>query len=127
MPDYATLKSIHVLTVIASYALFFVRGAWMIAESPLLAQRWVRIVPHVNDTVLLASAIAMSVMIRQYPLVTGWLTAKVAGLVLYIALGMVAFRLGRTKRVRIAAWIAAQCVFLYIVAVALTREPWPLG
>jgi hypothetical protein len=29
--------------------------------------------------------------------------------------------------VRVAAWIVAQLVFLYIVAVAVTKNPLPLG
>ena len=121
--DYSALKSVHVACVAASYTLFLVRGVWMMQDSTLLARRWVRIVPHVIDTVLLASAIAMAVMIRQYPFAAPWLTAKVIGLVAYIGLGTVALKRGRTKRVRIVAWIAAQIVFLYIVAVALLKRP----
>jgi uncharacterized membrane protein SirB2 len=95
----------------------------MMQNSALLARRWVRVVPHVIDTVLLASAIAMAVMIRQYPFAAPWLTAKVIGLVAYIALGMVALRHGRTRRTRIVAWILAQLVFLYIVAIAILKRP----
>lgn len=123
--DYAALKSIHVGSVAASYTLFFLRGVWMMRDSPRLAQRWMKVVPHVVDTVLLASAVTMAVMIRQYPFVAGWLMAKVIGLVIYIALGMIALKRGRSKRIRVTAWIAAQCVFFYIVAVALTRNPLP--
>jgi uncharacterized membrane protein SirB2 len=121
--SYLTLKYLHVSCVILSYALFLVRGVWMMRGSPLLAQRWVRIVPHVVDTVLLASAIAMAVAIRQYPFTAPWLTAKLVGLIAYIALGMIALKRGRTKRVRLTAWVAAQFVFLYIVAVAINKNP----
>ena len=123
--DYAALKSVHVSTVAASFVLFFMRGVWMMRAPQMLTARWVRIVPHVVDTVLLASAIAMAVAARQYPFVADWLTAKVIGLVVYILLGMVALKRGRSKHVRMAAWIAAQGVFAYIVAVALTRNPLP--
>jgi uncharacterized membrane protein SirB2 len=123
--DFAALKAIHIATVAISYALFFVRGIWMLTGSPLLERRWVRVVPHVNDTVLLAAAIWMAVILGQYPGTQGWLTAKVAGLVAYIGLGMVALRRGRTRRVRLASWIAAQLVFAYIVAVAFTHDPLP--
>jgi uncharacterized membrane protein SirB2 len=126
MIDYVVLKTVHEGSVAASYALFVMRGAWMMRESAQLARRWVKTVPHLIDTVLLASAIAMAVMSRQYPFVSGWLTAKVLGLILYIGLGMVALRRGRTRGTRIAAWIAAQAVFFYIVAVAFTRNPLPL-
>lgn len=121
--DYFAIKWVHMSSVAASYALFFARGVWMIGESPLLAKRAVKIVPHVIDTVLLASAVALAVMSRQYPLQSSWLTAKVIGLVVYIGLGTIALKRGRSKRVRVTAWIAAQFVFAYIVAVAITRDP----
>lgn len=121
--EYNALKQLHVICGALSYVGFFVRGIWMIRDSPLLARRWVRILPHVNDTVLLASAIAIAALSRQYPFVHGWLTAKLIALAIYIALGMVALRPGRSRPVRIAAWIAAQAVFGYIVLVALTRQP----
>lgn len=123
--DYPALKTIHVASVIASYALFFVRGVWMIGESALLQRRWVKIVPHVIDTVLLASAIALAVMLRQYPFVASWLTAKVIGLVVYIVLGMIALKRAGSKSARVAAWLAAQAVFLYIVAAAITKSAYP--
>jgi uncharacterized membrane protein SirB2 len=122
---FLTLKYVHVACVVTSYAFFFVRGVWMMRDSPLLTRRWVKITPHVIDTMLLASAIAMAVMIRQYPFTAPWLTAKLLGLVLYIGLGMLALKRGKTKRVRVAAWIAAQAVFLYIVVVALTKSMLP--
>jgi uncharacterized membrane protein SirB2 len=123
--DFAALKAIHIATVAISYALFFVRGIWMLTGSPLLERRWVRVVPHVNDTLLLAAAIWMAVILQQYPGTHGWLTAKIAGLVAYIGLGMAALHRGGTRRVRLAAWIAAQLVFAYIVAVAFAHDPLP--
>jgi uncharacterized membrane protein SirB2 len=123
--DISTVKHIHAITAAASYALFVVRGVWMMSESARLRARWVKIVPHVIDTVLLASAIALAIILRQYPFVNGWLTAKVIGLIVYIVLGTIALKRGRSKRARVIAWIAAQAVFLYIVSVALTRDPVP--
>ena len=124
--DFGALWTIHVAAVAISYTLFFVRGIWMLCGSPLLERRWVKVVPHVNDTVLLATAVWMTIILQQYPGTHGWLTAKFAGLVAYVGLGIVALRRGRTRRVRLAAWIAAQLVFAYIVAVALTHDPLPL-
>jgi len=123
--DYSSLKITHVSCVAISYMLFVARGLWMVHDSPHLQQRWVRIVPHVVDTILLASAVALAVMSHQYPLANGWLTAKVVGLLIYIGLGTVALKRGKTRRARVAAWLAAQAVFFYIVAVALTRQPLP--
>lgn len=123
--EFAVLKVIHVTAAAVSYALFVVRGIWMINGSPRLGERWVRIVPHINDTLLLAAAIWMTLLLHQYPGSHAWLTAKVAGLLVYVGLGMVALKRGGTRRARIAAWLAAQAVFFYIVAVALSRNPLP--
>lgn len=121
------LKYTHVAAVIVSFALFFLRGLWMMAAPQCLAERWVRVVPHVIDTVLLASAIALAVVSGQYPFEQPWLTAKVLALVVYILLGTVAIRRGRTRRMRIVAWILALTVFGYMVAVARARVPFPWG
>lgn len=95
----------------------------MLNASPRLRQRWVKIVPHVNDTVLLLSAVALAVLTHRNPFVEAWLAAKIIGLLLYIMLGFIAFRLGRTRQARVGAWILAQIVFVYIVSVALTKNP----
>lgn len=120
---YDAVKHLHMTCAALSLAFFVVRGAWMMRGSPLLARRWVRIAPHVVDTALLASAIALAAMIGNYPLTHAWLTAKVLGLVVYIALGTVALKRGRTLRVRIAAFAGALVVFAYIVSVAFTKSP----
>ena len=121
--EYGALKLTHVSCAALSYVFFVVRGVWMLLAPAMLHHPWVRTVPHFVDTVLLASAIALVIMTKQYPLAAPWLTAKVIALVLYIALGMIALKHGETKSVRITAWITAQVVFAYIVAVALTRSP----
>lgn len=120
---YLLLKTIHVGSVCASGALFVLRSGWMLAESQQLQRRWVKILPHVVDTVLLASAIALTMIIHQYPFVQSWLTAKVLALVAYIVLGSIGLKYGRSKRVRITACCAALAVFGYIVTVALAHNP----
>ncbi|MEE8288070.1 MAG: SirB2 family protein, partial [Nitrosomonadaceae bacterium] len=117
--SYAELKIIHVVSAIFSYLLFTLRGVWMMQDSPILQRRWVKILPHVIDTVLLASAIALVTMIQQYPGMNTWLSAKIGGILLYIILGMMALRFGKTRKIKTIAWITAQIVFFYIVLVAL--------
>ena len=123
--DYLLLRKIHVACVVLSLSLFAVRGAWMVAGTLRDKGRWVRIVPHVIDTALLASAIGLAITIGQYPGTSGWLTAKVAGLLAYIVLGSIALKRGKTLRLRVAAFIGALAVFAYIVGVAVTRQPFP--
>lgn len=120
---YHLTKSIHELCALASFTLFAVRGVWMLRDSPQLSRRWVKILPHGIDTLLLASAIALTLMLHQYPLTHAWLSAKLVGLLVYIGLGLVALRYGKTRGMRGAAWIGALAVFLYIASVALSHDP----
>jgi uncharacterized membrane protein SirB2 len=80
-------------------------------------------VPHVVDTVLLASAIGLTIVVHQYPLVNSWLTAKVVGLIIYIGLGTVALKRGSTPAIRTGAFIAALIIFAGIVATAIEHRP----
>jgi len=120
---YETLKWLHVSCVIASGTGFLARGALMLADSPLLQARFVRIAPHVIDTVLLAAALSLVVLARLSPLAHPWLAAKIAGLIAYIVLGAIALRHGRSKRLRVVALLAAVLAFGYIVGIALQRDP----
>lgn len=97
----------------------------MIADSSRLSARWVRIAPHVNDTVLLASGIALAWTLGISPLEHAWLGAKIIALLAYIGLGTVALKRGKTRGQRIAAWLAALAVFGYMLGVAHTHSPLP--
>jgi uncharacterized membrane protein SirB2 len=121
--NYFALKHLHVTFAALSGLLFLVRGIWMLSGSARLQQRWVKIVPHVVDTLLLASAIGLAAWSSQYPGQSSWLTAKLVALVAYIVLGVIALKRGRTQGVRTAAFIGALACFAYIVAVAVTKNP----
>ena len=125
MELYATLRLIHIACVVVTAGGFLLRGAWMLSRSPLLNHRLTRTLPHLNDTVLLGSAVALAWIARLNPLDHSWLMAKLTGLVVYILLGSIALRRGRTQRVRVIAFFGALIAFGYIVAVALTRNPLP--
>jgi uncharacterized membrane protein SirB2 len=122
MTAYWLLKSLHVGAVIASGSLFLLRGGWMLTGSANLQKRWVKVVPHAVDSVLLAAAVGLMLVTGQYPFVHGWLTAKVLALVGYIVLGSVALKRGRTQRARTVALVAAIATFAYMAGVALTRS-----
>lgn len=121
---YLLLKDLHLTAVGVSIVLFMLRACWMALDSPRLAARWVRIVPHVVDTVLLASALALAALTSQWPFVQAWLTVKVLLLVVYIGLGMLALRPGRPKWLRLTAALAALGTVLFIVSVARSHDPW---
>lgn len=121
--DYGIIRSIHLSCVAASITLFMLRGMLQLASVNWRQWRWLRIVPHVNDTVLLAAAITLCVMSSQYPLAQPWLTAKVMALVVYVAAGSMALRPGLSAARRRNAFALALVTVAYMVGVAWTRSP----
>jgi len=125
MTTYAIAWYTHVTCAVLSISFFVVRGAWMFTGNSLLEHKLVKILPHVIDTILLAAAVALTIIISQYPFVNTWLTVKLFALIAYIVLGVVALRRGKTMKVRAAAFVAAVLMFAFIVSVAWYH--YPLG
>ena len=121
--DYGALKLIHQSAAAISVAGFFARGLGVLGDAAWVRTRAAKTLPHIVDTVLIVSAIALAWILRLSPTSVPWLAAKIIGLLLYIALGMVALRFGRSKGVRATAWVAALLTFGYIVSVAITKDP----
>jgi uncharacterized membrane protein SirB2 len=122
-PWIGALYLVHVSCAFISIAGFGLRGYWMVSGDPRLQHRLARVLPHIVDTVLLGSALGMLVILRLSPLATPWLMAKIIALLCYIGLGMIALRLGKTRKIRVAAWLLALLTALYIVAVAYSKSP----
>jgi uncharacterized membrane protein SirB2 len=125
---YTALKLIHVTAVVLSGSGFVARYA-LAASHRLPRNLWMRVTPHVVDTVLLASALALAWVGGFRPLEVPWLEAKLVGLVVYILAGTIALKRGRTPRIRALAFVTALLAFIYIISVALTKHPqgWLAG
>ena len=120
--DYLTVRAVHVGCAAISISLFAARGAMQLGGVDWRRWRWLRIAPHLNDTVLLGAAVTLALMSAQYPFVQNWLTAKVLALCAYVALGRVALGMDVPPRRRRVAFAAAMLSVGYIVGVALTRS-----
>jgi len=116
------IKLIHMSTAFISIALFIVRGFWVFNHSAMMNKKWIKIVPHVNDTILLVAAIFLTFGISQYPFTHDWLTAKLIALLLYIVFGMFALKRAKETKNKVIFFVLALLTFGYIVGVALTRS-----
>ena len=121
---YLPLRVVHLTCVSLSLTLFLLRGWWHWRDSPLRRSRWARVLPHINDTLLLLAGIGLAVILQQSPLAATWLLAKLIGLLLHILLGMVALRGWLRGRLAALAWLGSVAAFAYVVGVALSRDPW---
>ena len=116
------IKLVHMGCAFLSISGFILRGIWMIQKNALLSHRLTKTLPHVIDTVLLGAAITMAYIYGFNPFYHSWLLAKIIALLVYIGLGFIVFRLGKTQQQRIVAWILAIVVFSYIAATALLKN-----
>ncbi len=119
---YELLKYSHVFFVGMSISGFLLRGIWMIKGSSWMQHRLTRLLPHLNDTLLLLSAVLMLMMGPWSLMQHGWLQAKLIALLVYIALGMLAFRYSHVMAIRISAWLLAVLVFVFMVSVAISKS-----
>lgn len=121
------LKHLHMTMAALTIAGFLLRGFWAWRVPRLLALKPVRIGPHVIDTVLLASAVALLFAYGWNPLDHGWLMAKIGLLLVYIGLGMAALKPRFAPPVRFAAFLGAVAVFAWIVLIARAHRFVPLA
>lgn len=121
--SYILLKHAHMTLAATSVSLFLIRGLWMLAGSPMLSRGWVKRTPHLVDSLLLVTAVALAWWAGLSPLSSPWLGAKIAALIAYIVLGSIALKYGRSRGSRLVAFIAAIGCFAYIVTTAVTKNP----
>jgi uncharacterized membrane protein SirB2 len=124
MADYYTqIKLVHIVCVVLSGSLFSLRGVLMFGGSVYANHSMVSRLSYVIDTTLLAAAVLLTIIIHQYPFVQAWLTAKVLLLVLYVVLGILALRRGKTRASRTAFFAAALITYSFIISVAVLHDP----
>lgn len=120
--NYLLIKHLHVTAAGLSILFFIIRSYWSVTENALLQKKFVKIAPHIIDTVLLVAAILLSMMLGPAA-AQPWVLTKIVLLLVYIGVGTIAIRRGRTPRSRALAAVIAVLVFFYIVGVALRHHP----
>jgi len=116
------IKLIHMSTAFISISLFLLRGFWVFRDSLMMNKKWVKIIPHVNDTILLITATMLAVITQQYPFVDNWLTAKLIALIIYIIFGMYALKRAKEQKNKRVFFVLSILTFSYILMVAVTRS-----
>jgi len=120
--DYLAVRLVHQGAVAVSLAGFFIRGIASFSGARWVTGSMAKTLPHIVDSVLLLSALALAWMLRATPMNSPWLLAKIVGLVVYVGLGSLALRRGRSLAVRASAWVAALATAAWIVSVAVTKS-----
>ncbi|MFW6093337.1 MAG: SirB2 family protein [Pseudomonadota bacterium] len=117
------LLSLHVALAYLTVAGFVIRGIWALTDSPMRREKWVRIVPHVVDTLLLLAGVGLAYRLSVSP-VSGWLGAKLLGLLAYIGFGVLTMR-ASARPLQLVGFAGALIAVGYVFAVAYSRSAWP--
>lgn len=125
---YAEIRLAHIWSVVVSGGLFFLRGLALLwgrekAPARVAMSMPVKLTSYTIDTILLTAALMLMTILQQYPFIDHWLTVKVLLLVVYVALGISAFRFSETRGKLVVFWGAGLLVFLFIVSVARAHHP----
>jgi len=126
MTFYSILKFGHVFCVVISGSLFVYRYAKIRVHPDRPLPKALKVLPHINDTVLLLCAIGMLILIGLNPFATPWLLAKILAVLLYILLGTICMRSLPGSRHQTVSFVAAVSVFTYILFVGLSKQVIPL-
>ena len=127
MQHYHLIKHLHVTFVSLSILLFCLRASWSVRGSVRLQQRWVKIAPHIIDSLLLLFGIWLMAIMKLKIGDNPWLAAKWIGLAFYIGLGTYAIKRGRTALIRFVFALASVVVFVYILGAAIEKSAWSWG
>jgi uncharacterized membrane protein SirB2 len=120
---YLIIKNIHMAFATLTIVGFLLRGYWRISGSNLHQNRAMRVVPHTIDAMFLATGVWLLMRLNLNPVLHPWLLAKFVALFAYVGLGMVAFRFGRTQKIRLAAYVGALASFAFVVGAAIAKSP----
>lgn len=120
---YDIVKHIHLVAIALSVVLFLLRFVLNTMKSPMLQKKWLKILPHIVDTLLLLSAATLCVLLKQYPFVDAWVTEKLLALVMYIFMVTLALKLGRTAFMRGIGLVGALSWIAFAGMVAVSKQP----
>lgn len=122
---YIILKHLHLTCIALSIILFILRFYWRNQNPVMLQKKWVKILPHSIDTLLLVSAISMAWIASINPFAQPWLAAKIILLFVYIVAGTFALKRAHSVAAQNLSFLIALACFAYISAVALSKQVLP--
>ncbi|WP_326900943.1 invasion regulator SirB2 [Kosakonia cowanii] len=121
------LITLHLTSVVLTISLFTLRYWWRWSNNPRFQARWVRVLPHIVDSVLLLSGVGLIALTGYLPFTVkgAWLTEKLFGVIIYIVLGFIALGRHRPRgqQVGFIAFMLGLVVLYIIIKLAATKVP----
>lgn len=124
---YPAIKHIHLTFIALSVLFFIVRFVLHIRQSPIMDKKFVKVAPHVIDTLLLLSGLTLCFIIKQYPFQDAWLTEKIGAVVAYIFLATIALKANRNTLFKVFAALGAIAWIVYAAKIAMFKQAVLMG
>lgn len=118
---YSSIKLIHLITIHLTIVLFVLKYLQNQSGSPFWRTSRLRHLPHLNDVILLISAVGLLHVTGWKIFVHFWITWKVACVVLYIVAGVLAMRVKQPRWLNRLFFIAAVLLYLTAYFFAVTK------
>ena len=120
---YPDIKLVHIAAAMISGSFFGLRAMALLA-----GMRWPRMAPvrylsYTVDTVLLTAAFMLLTILPKELFANGWLWVKLAFVLAYIVLGILAFRPQRPDMARMLLVVAAGLCFMQVYGIARFHHP----
>lgn len=117
------VKYVHIIAIAVAFALFSLRGIWILRSYPDSQERWARAIPTIAYVVVAISAGAMLVMspLKGWP--GDWLTIKLVLTAVFALLATYLFHIARATVIKVLVWLVALVVFLFVTTIAVLHDP----
>ncbi|MDG1752651.1 MAG: SirB2 family protein [Thalassotalea sp.] len=116
------MKHLHMTIALISIVLFTLRFFWTLAGSSQLDKKWVKITPHIVDTLLLGLGVVMMMKLALNPLEQLWLGEKLIAVVAYIFTGYYTLKLARNRTMQVIGYLGAMGWILLVARLAMSKE-----
>ncbi len=120
---YAGIKHSHMLFITISIVLFQLRFFLKTFNKPI--SKPLKIIPHVNDTLLLITGISLAYQASINPMEHHWLLSKIIALLMYIGFGTVAIKSQGMKSS--ISYVIATLLFVFMVFTAIKKHAFLFG
>lgn len=116
------MKHLHITLAVLSFTLFTYRFILTLIESKKLNHKWLKVSPHVIDSLLLIAGISLAIKLHLNPIEHLWLLEKIIALFAYIFTAYYTLKMARNKAMQFLGFVGALGWIMLIVRLAITRE-----
>lgn len=116
------MKHLHMTLALLSVGLLTLRFIWLLKGSANLEKKWLKIAPHIIDTLLLLLGVGLAVKLSINPMEQLWLAEKLLAIAAYIFTGYYTLKVAKNNTMRVIGFLGALGWIMLVVKIATTKQ-----